>query len=165
MGSAQSFPYSLFLTLHSLVRWLVVIFAILALVRAYRGWFKGLSWGKSDNRAGILFTSILDTQFLLGLVLYFLFSPWTARLFANFSAGMKNPVEAFFGLEHVIPMVIAIILAHVGRAKARKATDAVVKHRTTAVWFSISVVLILAAIPWPFLVYGRPIFRLFGLTI
>ncbi len=163
-SSLYSFLNLLFLTLHNLVRWLVIVFAILALVRAFRGWFKGLAWEKSDDRAGILYTSFLDTQFLLGLILYFLFSQFTAQLFANFSAGMKNPVVAFFGLEHVIPMVIAIVVAHVGRALSRKATESIAKHRTAAIWFSISVVLILIAIPWPFLVYGRPLFRLFGLT-
>jgi hypothetical protein len=163
--SLFTFLQLLFLTLHNLVRWLVILFAILALVRAFRGWLKGLRWEKSDDRAGILYTSFLDTQFLLGLILYFLFSQWTPQLFANFSAGMQNPVVAFFGLEHVIPMIIAIVAAHMGRALSRKAADAAVKHRTTAVWFSISVVLILVAIPWPFLVYGRPIFRLFGLAL
>lgn len=162
-SSTQNFLYSLFLTLHNLVRWVVVVFAILALVRAFRGWFKKLTWEKSDDRAGIMYTSFLDTQILLGLVLYFLFSPWPGQLFANFSAGMKNPTVAFYGMEHVVPMVLAAVAAHMGRAFARKAAEAVVKHRTTAVWFTISVVLILIAIPWPFLAYGRPIFRLFGL--
>ena len=163
-SSVFNFLNSLFLTLHNLMRWVVVVFAILAVVRAFRGWFRGLAWEKSDDRAGILYTSFLDTQFLLGLILYFLFSQWPAQLFANFSAGMKNPVVAFFGLEHVIPMILAIVAAHMGRALSRKAADAMVKHRTAAVWFSISVVLILIAIPWPFLAYGRPVFRLFGLT-
>ena len=163
--SLQNFLYALFLTLHNLTRWLVIVFAVLVLVRAFRGWLKGLTWEKSDDRAGILYTSFLDTQFLLGLMLYFLFSPWPSQLFANFSAGMKNPIVAFFGLEHVIPMVIAIVVAHMGRAFSRKAADAAAKHRTAAIWFSVSVVLILIAIPWPFLAYGRPIFRLFGLTI
>jgi hypothetical protein len=163
--SSQNFLYTLVLTLHNLVRWLVIVFAVLALARAYRGWLRGLNWQKSDDRAGMLYTSFLDTQLLLGLILYFLFSPYPAQLFANFATGMQNPIVAFFGLEHVIPMVIAIAVAHMGRAFSRKAADAPAKHRTAAVWFSISVVLILVAIPWPFLAYGRPVFRLFGLTI
>jgi hypothetical protein len=162
--SLQNFLYTLFLTLHNLLRWVVVIFAVLALVRAFRGWFKGLNWEKSDDRAGILYTSFLDTQFLLGLILYFLFSPWPAQLFADFSAGMKYPQVAFFGMEHVVPMVIAIVVAHMARVFSRKAADATAKHRIVAIWFSISVVLIIIAIPWPFLEYGRPVFRLFGLT-
>ena len=77
--SLQNFLYALFLTLHNLTRWLVIVFAVLVLVRAFRGWLKGLTWEKSDDRAGILYTSFLDTQFLLGLMLYFLFSPWPSQ--------------------------------------------------------------------------------------
>ena len=96
-----NFLDSLFLTLHNLIRWLVIIFAILALVRAYRGWLKRLDWQPGDNRVGMIFTSVLDLQVLLGLVLYFLFSPYTPQLFANFTAAMKTPATAFFGVEHL----------------------------------------------------------------
>jgi hypothetical protein len=160
-----NFLDTLFLTLHNLIRWLVIIFAILALVRAYRGWMQRLDWQPGDNQLGIIFTSVLDLQVLLGLVLYFLFSPFTPQLFANFSSAMKTPVTAFYGVEHLFGMVVAMGLAHAGRAIARKAKDAVGRHKATAIWFTIAVLVILISIPWPFLVYGRPLFRLFGLTI
>jgi hypothetical protein len=163
--STQSFFYLLFLTLHNLTRWLVVIFAILAVYGAFRGWFKKLEWVKRDDRAGILFTSMLDLQVLWGLVLYFLFSPTTPLMIANFSGAMKDPTTRFFGLEHVLSMVVGLVLAHVGRAVSRKAKDAPAKFRSAAIWYTISILTILAAIPWPFVSVARPWLRLFGLTI
>jgi hypothetical protein len=164
-SSTQNFFYVLFLTLHNLTRWLVVVFAVLALVRAFRGWLKKQEWTRLDDRAGILFTSMMDTQFLLGLVLYFLFSSSTPQLVANFGEAMKSPAVRFFGLEHVLLMVVALVLAHVGRALSRKAKDAAAKHRAAAIWFSLTILMVLLAIPWPFAgAAARPWFRLFGLA-
>jgi hypothetical protein len=62
-------------------------------------------------------------------------------------------------------MIVALAFAHAGRAIARRMTGIPAKHRATAIWFSISVLIILAAIPWPFQIYGRPLLRIFGITI
>ncbi len=158
-----NFLYSLIQTLHNLARWFVVVFAALALVRAYRGWLKKGEWVKLDDRAGVIFTSLMDTQILLGLILYFLFSPWSQLVFKDFGQARANPNALFFGLEHAVLMVLAVVAAHVGRALSRKAQQAAAKHRAAAIWFSLAVVLLLAGIPWPFLQYGRPWFRLLGI--
>jgi hypothetical protein len=160
-----NFFYSLFLSLHNITRWLVIGFGVWALIRAYSGWFKKLEWSKSDDRAGILFTSMIDLQVLLGLLLYFLFSPAARQLVANFSMAMRIPDIRFFGMEHVFIMVIAMIVAHVGRTLSKKAKTAGAQHRIAAISFSLTILIILGAIPWPFLSnYGRPLFRLFGLA-
>lgn len=160
-----NFFYLLFLTLHNITRWLIIGFAVWALVRAYSGWFKKLEWNKSDDRAGILFTSMIDLQVLLGLLLYFLFSPAARQLVANFSLAMKIPDVRFFGMEHVLIMVIAMIVAHVGRTLSKKAKTTIAQHRAAAISYSLAILIILAAIPWPFLSdRARPLFRLFGLA-
>ena len=60
---------SVLLALHNLVRWVVIVLAILALVRAYRGWLSSQAWSSRDRQVGVFFTSALDTQMLLGLLL------------------------------------------------------------------------------------------------
>jgi hypothetical protein len=158
--------YILFLTLHNLARWVVVGVAVWTLVRAFRGWSGKRAWEKSDDRAGMLFTSMMDTQLLLGLILYFFFSPATPQVAANFSAAMSSPFTRFFGFEHVLMMVLAAVVAHVGRVMARKGKTDLAKHRAAALWFSVTVLIILAAIPWPWMAYyGRPLLRLFGFSI
>ena len=164
-SSSQNFLYTLFLTLHNITRWLVIIFAVLAIVRAFRGWIRKQEWTRLDDRAGGLFTSMLDTQVLLGLILYFLFSPATQQVFTNFGQAMANPNLRFFGLEHDFWMVVAVVIAHVGRVLSRKAQTAPVRHRAAAIGFSLAFLVILAAIPWPFLSYGRPWLRLFGIIL
>ena len=63
---------------------------------------------------------------------------------------MKNPQYRFFGLEHILLMVIAVTLITIGRKKAEKALDPAKKHKTILIWYTIVLIIIFAAIPWPF---------------
>jgi hypothetical protein len=152
------------LSLHNIFRWLVLVFGVLALVRAYAGWLGKKSWLPADNRVGLIFTIVLDIQFLLGLILYVFPGTFTMLAFSDPSSAMQNPVVRFFAVEHFSIMLIAIILAHVGRSASRRAVQALSKHRRAALWFTAAIILILAAIPWPFMENtGRPLLRFFGL--
>jgi hypothetical protein len=145
--------YNVVLALHNIVRWIVLITAILALVRAYMGWLQSREWSARDRQAGVFFTSALDIQFLLGLILLFI-SPWTrALLTGNFSAMTSDPTMRFFSIEHVPFMILAVVLAHIGSARARRATDAPTKFRQSAIFFSLSVLVLILIIPW-----WRPLF-------
>jgi len=68
----------------------------------------------------------------------------------------------FFGIEHSSTMLIAILLITIGSALAkRKPTDRE-KFKIIAIWFSIALLLILAAIPWEFSpLVSRPYLRVY----
>jgi uncharacterized membrane protein len=104
-------------------------------------------------------------QLLLGLILYIFLSPTTANAFKNFGGAMADGYMRFYAVEHIAIMLIAVVLFHVGSAMVKKATEAVKKHRRAAIWYTITILLILASIPWPFYSYGRPLLRLFGLSL
>jgi len=148
--------YIIFLVLHNLVRWLVLITAIFALFRAYRGWLGKVEWKNLDRRAGVFFTSTMDLQMLLGLILYIGLSPITHVFFSNIPQAIYSGGEvAFFGVEHIVTMVIAVILAHAGSAMSRKTGDSARQHRTAAIFYTLSVLAVILAIPW-----WRPLLRL-----
>jgi hypothetical protein len=149
--------YGIVLGLHNLVRWLVVLAAVYALVRAYRGWLGGRPWTGADRQAGLLFTTSMDIQFLLGLILYFFLSPITKIAMANFGGifSSPNPDVTFFGIEHELGMITAIVLAHVGSTISRKVGTPAAGHRIAAILFTLSVVVVILLIPW-----SRPLFRL-----
>jgi len=139
--------YELILVMHDITRWLVLVVGIYAVVRAFLGWLGKKPWGKSDHSAGVSFTSIIDIQVLLGLVLYFV-SPITTGGLRNFGGAMKVADVRFFLVEHSLIMLIAVILAHIGSAQVKKATSDLQKHRRAALWYLGVLVLILAIIPW-----------------
>lgn len=139
--------YEFLLGLHSIVRWLVLAAAVYAIFRALSGWLGRKDWSKADKTAGLLFTSILDTQLLAGLILYFV-SPITSGALRTFGAAMKNAVTRFFLVEHSALMLVAVIVAHIGWSMAKKAGTDLSKFRRMALWFLGSLALVLAAIPW-----------------
>jgi hypothetical protein len=147
--------YSAVLLIHSWLRWVALvagIAAVLALARGQRDTARGERWG-------LFFMITLDLQLLLGVLLYFVLSPFTREALADFGAAMENAPLRFFAVEHVVLMLVAIVLVHVGRVLARKATSVDVKRRRMLICFGIALLLILAAIPWPGMAAGRPLFR------
>jgi hypothetical protein len=140
--------YPILLGLHNITRWLVLIVGILAIVRAFMGWSGKRPWTGLDNSAGLFFTISMDVQLLLGLLLYGVFSPITTGAFADFGAAMSNPDARFWLVEHIFMMVLAVILAHVGRSLAKKAPTHVAKHKRAAIFFTLALIVVLAGIPW-----------------
>ena len=149
--------YELTLTLHSIVRWVVLIAGVIAIIQALAGWRRSRPWTAGDNRIGMIYTTSLDVQLLLGLLLFFVLSPITRAAMSSMGSAMQNEVTRFFLVEHFPLMLIAIIIAHIGRSRARKASDDNGMHRLSFILYAISLVLILLAIPWPFMSYGRPL--------
>ena len=139
--------YSFILATHNILRWLVLIAAVVAIVMALIGWLGKKEWGKNDNMAGAIYVGLVDLNVLVGLILYFL-SPLTRTALTDFGAAMSNETLRFFAVEHITGMIIALILAHVGRVLSKRATGAPGKHRNAAIWFIMSLLAILVMIPW-----------------
>lgn len=140
--------YAVFLMLHSLLRWLLLLSLVITLVKYLAGWLGNHPWKKTDNILGIVFTSLMDLQLIFGLVLYFFLSPVTKQAFTDFGAAMKNANLRFYAVEHLSMMLIALVLVHIGRVKSKKAKTDHEKFKTASIFFLIALALILAAIPW-----------------
>jgi cell division protein FtsW (lipid II flippase) len=151
--------YSILLPIHSILRWIVLLTALYAIVRAFAGWLGKKDWLKADYRAGAWFTMAFDFQLLVGLLLYFAASPLVASALQNFGAAMQNAETRFFALDHVFLMVLALGISHGGRTLSRRAADPLVKHRWAALLYTLALLVLLAAIPWPFAAVARPWIR------
>jgi hypothetical protein len=152
--------YLITLLLHSWLRWAVLAVGIWAFVRALSGMAGRRTWAPADESAGRWFTVLMDVQLLLGLLLYGLLSPITRQAFADMGAAMREPATRFWAVEHVALMILAVVLAHIGRGRARRARTDAGRHRTSAIFYGLALVAMLAAIPWPFMADPRPLVRL-----
>lgn len=152
--------YLTLLTLHNLMRWVTLSAAIWALYRAYRGWFGAHSWTSADQRAGRWFALTLSLQLLIGGVFYCLPDSVAQLAWTNLDAVMREPSLRFFVVEHSVQMVVALSLAHMGSALARRGRADADRHRRAALFFSVSLLIAFAAIPWPWTPHERPLVRL-----
>src|SRR5688572_7917093 len=150
----------LVLVLHNLIRWAVLLFGLWTLFSAISGVAGKRNYTVADNRGNFLFMLSCDIQLLLGLILYFANS-WFDRL-KDLGNNMKDANNRFFTLEHALLMIIAWILVHVGRTSVKKASTSSARFKRSLIFFGIALLLILAAIPWPFReVIARPLYRWF----
>jgi hypothetical protein len=153
--------YEPLVILHSWIRWIVLVTALIAIVRGIRGKTARAPWGPADDAAGRWFVTSLDIQMLIGLALYFFLSPYTMSAWSNMGEAMRDPMLRFFAIEHLVGMIGGTALVHIGRVRIRKAADPQRKHTLAVVFFAIALLVIAASIPWPFMSTGRPLIRMF----
>ena len=132
---------SILFLLHSIWRWVILLVAIVAVGKAILGWVANQRWQNTDNLLGLAYTTALDIQLLLGLIVY-------GGAFAGLhSVRWYSGSVMRLSMEHVLVMVVALVVAHVGSRVVKKHTEDSRKFRAAALWFGVSLLLILAAIP------------------
>jgi hypothetical protein len=137
--------------LHALLRWVVLILMVSAVLRAFLGMQSKKSFSNSDQKAGLFLMIACDIQLLIGLVLY-IAGPWGIKNIQQLgmSAVMKDGYSRFFAVEHILMMIVAIALIHMGRAKAKKMREAVGAHKVSFIYYVIAFIIMMISIPWPF---------------
>lgn len=150
--------YTALLFIHSWLRYAVLGLGLWLLIAAIAGIRRGDPWAQNHERLHKQFLAALDTQVVLGLILYFFLSPITAAARANLAIAMKDAQLRFYGVEHLTMMLIAVAVAHVGRARSKR-REGRVRYRSTLITQTLWLVLTLISIPWPGLDIARPLFR------
>jgi hypothetical protein len=150
--------YHALLYLHSILRWIIIILAVLAIARSFSGMSAGKVFGPGDRRTGLFLIIAAHTTLLIGLYLW-LFGPLGLANLRNLGFGevMKDRAYRFFAVEHVFGMLIAIVLITIGRGASKKNISDKAKHRRTFWFMLVALLIILASVPWPWMTaIGRP---------
>lgn len=146
--------YSPLLHTHSMLRWVALILLVIATVKFLLGWLGNKSFSAGDVKLRLFTLISIHLQLVLGLVLYFI-SPTVQ--FNDHT--MSSPTLRFWSVEHISMMLVSVVLITIGHSRSKKIADGAKQNKTLAIFFGIALVLILAAIPWPFRAeIGRPLF-------
>jgi ABC-type iron transport system FetAB permease component len=128
------------LHLHNILRWVILVLLIISIYTTYTA-------QNSNNKKFWLFTLIAaHTTLLIGL--YQVFQKWqlfTADGTVGMKDIMKNKGMRFWIIEHPILMILAIILITLAYSNTKK-----LKYKKAFQLFLVALVVILAAVPWPF---------------
>lgn len=149
--------YTGLLHLHNLLRYVVVILLILAVVKSFAAWFGKKDYTATDNKISLFLLISAHLQLIIGLGLYFV-SPVVETALADFGASMKDAHLRFWGVEHILSMIVGIAIITLGRIMTKKGETDAIKHRRQAIYFVLAMVLIFSAIPWPWSAIARPWF-------
>ena len=151
------------LSLHNILRWVVLVGGIVLVVRSFLGWYRKSEYQSQDKKITMAYAGVFDLQILIGVILFFTRN-WGSILMNAPGEVMKTTALRFFAVEHWMIMIVAAIIIHIGSAQVKKTSESLKKYKRAAIWFTISLILMLAAIPWPGMAAARPLFRLFGLV-
>jgi len=129
---------------HSGLRWLFLLFLVIATIKALAGWLGKKPYGKSDNLIAIILLSLTHTQAIVGIVLYALSDIAKSGL-SDMGAAMKDSALRFWTIEHAIVMILAVVLITLGRVKSKKAATDELKHKKGAIFYVLALILVLWA--------------------
>lgn len=129
---------------HSGLRWVALLLLIFAIYNAFSGVRSG-SYSKKDKMVTLFTMVMFHIQLVLGLALYFTSGK------VNFSENWMQITQfRFYGLEHLVGMILAIVFVTLGYSLAKRIDEPVKKHKKTLIYFTIGLFLVLIFIPWPF---------------
>lgn len=139
---------------HSLLRYILLIFILIAIIKAFSGWMGKKPYLPGDKKVALFTLISAHLQLVIGLILYFV-SPTVKVGLSNMGAAMKDPSLRFWAVEHIAMMIIAIILITIGYSAAKRAASDEAKHKKIAIFFLLGLILIFIAIPWPWSAISR----------
>ena len=119
-------------TIHSLLRWLILLVAVVAIVKLGLGWRRGGPFDGMDRGVVAGYSGLLDLEALLGLVLLF-----GDAIFLGEGFPMLR-------ILHAIVMILAVVSAHLS-ARWRR-SPAPVRYRTSLAAIAGSLALIVVGI-------------------
>jgi hypothetical protein len=150
--------YPTMLLIHSWLRWFTLLMCLGAVINAAKpaptdgSDLPGKTWD-------VYLMLAVDLQMLTGLILYFGLSDFTRAAMENVTAAWHEPSVRYWGIIHAGAMFASLLTVRVARVLALNAPTPQLAQRRRLLWFAISTIVILAAIPWPGLFNGRPLFR------
>jgi len=146
------------LHLHNLLRYVVVILLLITVIKFFIGWLGKRKYTNADNKLSLFLLISAHLQLLIGLGLYFFFSPLVEVALSDMGKSMKDVNLRFWAVEHGLSMIFGIVVITLGRIMGKKGKTDQIKFRRQAIFFVLAMILIFSAIPWPWSVVSRPWF-------
>jgi hypothetical protein len=135
--------------LHSFLRWALLLLMVVSIVKAAMS-LSGKNPYTPNDRKRTLFTMIAaHLQLVLGVVLYMTSTVVQAGR-SNMAAAMKDATLRFWTVEHITMMIMAIVFITIGNIRSKKMDTDAGKYKQILIWFGLALLVIIAAMPWPF---------------
>ena len=140
--------YTFLLGVHNLLRWVILVLLLVNILRHFTAMNRPFT--SIDKKLGLWLMIAAHIQLLIGLYQWFVggYGLQTIKS-SGMSAVMQNDTERFFIVEHTVAMLIAIALITFARGIYRKQLTDKKKHRRCILLYTLSLIIILAMIPWP----------------
>lgn len=132
--------------IHSYWAYIVLGVLVLAILNAFIGRFSNKSFTAKDLRISLFALIVTHIQLLIGLILYFVssrFSAWQEGI----GEVMKSENRLYL-VEHPITNVLAVILITMGWSMHKRQAESGKRFMRIGLFYLLGLVLLLSRIPW-----------------
>lgn len=126
------------LHLHSFLRWVIILFLLITILFA-------LIKSRSIRGSSLILLISAHTMLVIGIYQLIAGRYGITKGLPEGVELMSNKFYRFFWIEHPLMMIVSIVLITIARSKAK-----VLNYKATGWLLFIALILILAAVPWPF---------------
>jgi hypothetical protein len=151
--------YESIILMHHWFRWLVLLLGFILMIKSINGWRTQKSWSAVEGHLLWGFNQAFMYQIALGLTLYLGISPIPKMALQNVAVSWSDPFLRFWTFLHGPTMLLSLCIFHLGRYLFKRRAPAA-RFKIMSLTMIVVMSLIMAAIPWRFLSYGRPFLRL-----
>lgn len=131
---------------HSLLRWVLLILLVPITIKSFISWFGKKPVMVLDRKLTSWTVISAHLNLVIGVILYAM----KVKSYVKTPDGDYTDFVRFFKFEHISMMILAAVLLTIGSATSKRAKNEVAKHKRIAIFFFLALIIILAAIPWPF---------------
>ena len=135
-----------FVYLHSILRYLILLFAVIVVVQSLVGMMGKSKFKSSNKQTALVLLICCDLQLLFGLLLYY-YKVYAVGLMSGGDV-MTDPIKRFWAVEHGIGMIVAIVLVHMGYTVTKKNVDDDRKFKRLFWFVFAELAIFIATIPW-----------------
>ncbi len=114
------------LMIHSLLRWLILIVALVAIARHVLGLLKNQPYDQFSTLLMAVFSGAMDLQMLLGIIV------------------ITTGLSPVYRIEHAVTMILAVVVAHLPAAWKKKGDR--VRYRNNLLVLIAVIILIVAGV-------------------
>jgi len=140
--------YSILVAVHNYLHYLLLFLLIFLVGRSFYCWQRKTAYNVTTDKISLYLFIVTHTQLLLGLILYAI-SPFVHL--KDFKTAIHQPAERFWTVEHISLMLVAIVLISVARISIKKMPEDESKHKRLFFLNTLALLLILLAMPYPFM--------------
>ncbi len=140
--------YNTVKTLHSYWAYLVLLILIFATINAIIKFIGKKEYHAKDFRVSLFTLIVMHIQLLIGIVLFFVSDYLSLISEMGMGSIMKNSSLRSNIIEHPITMILVVILITIGYSKHKKKLTSTSKFKTITIFYTLSLLLVLAKIPW-----------------
>lgn len=133
--------YKVLIDIHVWTSILFVLVALIVCIKSFNGLYFNKVYTTNNKRLEILFIILLYMGLVLGFVLYFFINAQSKQKMLTLEESMENASAKFWAIEHFCIMLLALIIAQIGKIFTGKNISDKYKFKYALFYYGLATII------------------------